>query len=281
MELITDKAAMRAWSRARHLQHKRIGFVPTMGALHAGHLALVELAAQHADEVVVSIYVNPTQFDRRDDFERYPRAVADDQSALAGTPCRAVFAPSDLYNHDHMTWVEVPALAAHLCGAYRPGHFRGVATIVTKFFSIVTPDVAVFGDKDYQQRRVIERMVSDLDLPLTIVAGPTTREPDGLAMSSRNARLTAEWRAAAVSIPDALFAARDRFLGGERRVGALRKPMLDAFAKTGGIVDYVAVADDATLTPMGDDQRVDRPAVIAVAVFFGGVRLIDNVRLDP
>lgn len=281
MELITDKAAMRAWSRTRKAQGKRIGFVPTMGSLHAGHLALVELAARHADEVVVSIYVNPTQFDRRDDFERYPRTVSADQSALSRTPCKAVFAPSDLYNPDHMSWVEVPALAAHLCGAYRPGHFRGVATIVTKFFSIVEPDVAVFGDKDYQQRRVIEHMVSDLDFPLTIIAGPTSREPDGLAMSSRNARLTPEWRAAAASIPRALFEARDRFLGGERRVGALRRPMLDAFATAGGIVDYVAVADDATLTPMVDDARVDRAAVIALAVFFGGVRLIDNVRIDP
>lgn len=279
MELITDKAAMRAWSRERHARGVRIGFVPTMGALHAGHLALVDLAQKHCDEVVVSIYVNPTQFDRRDDFERYPRTVSADQSALSQTSCRAVFAPNDLYNSDHMTWVEVPPLAAHLCGAYRPGHFRGVATIVTKFFSIVTPDVAVFGDKDYQQRRVIERMVSDLDLPITIVPGPTTREPDGLAMSSRNTRLTAEWRAAAASIPKALFAARDRFEAGEHKVGALRKPMVDVFAQAGGIVDYVAIVDDATLSPMGDDQKIDRPAVLAVAVFFGGVRLIDNVRL--
>lgn len=281
MELITDKAAMRAWARERHAAGRRIGFVPTMGALHAGHLALVDLAQQHADDVVVSIYVNPTQFDRRDDFERYPRTVSADQSALAQTTCKAVFAPTDLYNPDHMTWVEVPALAAHLCGAYRPGHFRGVATIVTKFFSIVTPDVAVFGDKDYQQRRVIERMVSDLDLPIQIIAGATTREPDGLAMSSRNTRLTAEWRGAAAVIPSALFGARDRFAAGEHKVGALRRPILDAFAAAGGIIDYVAIADDATLTPMADDQRIDRPAVLAIAVFFGGVRLIDNVRLAP
>ncbi len=228
MEHITDKAAMRAWSRERQAKGLRIGFVPTMGSLHAGHLALVELAAQHADEVVVSIYVNPTQFDRRDDFERYPRTVSADQSALSKTPCKAVFAPTDLYNPDHMTWVEVPALAAHLCGAYRPGRFRGVATIVAKFFLRSSSPMrgGLRATRTTSSGGSSSAWCPTSTCLLTIIHRPTSREPDGLAMSSRNTRLTAEWRAAAASIPKALFEARDlaRVVAvAERRVGRARR----------------------------------------------------------
>ncbi|TNF32143.1 MAG: pantoate--beta-alanine ligase [Deltaproteobacteria bacterium] len=279
MQVLTDKGAMRAWSREQRRAGRRVALVPTMGSLHAGHLSLVDAARQHADVVVVSIYVNPTQFDRADDLDAYPRELDADLARL-GDRVDAVFAPRDMYTRGgpaHETWVDVTALTQTLCGAARPGHFRGVTTVVSKLFHVVEPDVAVFGDKDYQQRRVIERMVRDLDLGVEIVAAPLVRDPDGLALSSRNARLSPEARADALAISRALFAARDAAGNGETDATALAAGARAVIEAAGGQVDYVEAVDEATLlaTP-----RLDRPVVLAVAAFFGDVRLIDNIRLS-
>ena len=279
MEVFTDKELMRRWSRGVRAAGETVALVPTMGALHEGHLRLVELAAAEADRVVVSIYVNPTQFDRAEDLAKYPRTLHTDLKALEGTSCRAVFAPTEMYLPGSTTWVTVEGLTEYLCGRTRPGHFRGVTTIVSKFLHVVEPDVAIFGNKDYQQRRVLEQMVRDQDLPIRVVAAPTVRERDGLAMSSRNTRLSAEARAAAVAIPRALEAAKAAYEKGERAVAALAGPVRAALAAAGATLDYVDIADDATLVPFADEARVAAPAVLAIAAFFGGVRLIDNVSL--
>ncbi len=279
MEVFTDKHLMREWSRRVRQAGETVALVPTMGALHEGHLRLVELASAEADRVVVSIYVNPTQFDRAEDLAKYPRTLHTDLKALEGTSCKAVFAPTEMYLPGSATWVTVEGLTDHLCGLTRPGHFRGVTTIVSKFLHVVEPDVAIFGNKDYQQRRVLEQMVRDQDFPIRVVAAPTVRERDGLAMSSRNARLPPEARQRAVAIPRALEAAKDSYDGGERRVGALLGPVRTALEAAGATIDYVEIADDATLAPLPDEARITTPAVLAIAAFFGGVRLIDNVAL--
>jgi pantoate--beta-alanine ligase len=280
MEVFTDKELMRRWSREVRRAGETVALVPTMGALHVGHLRLVELAAAEADRVVVSIYVNPTQFDRSEDLDAYPRILHADLKALEGTSCKAVFAPTEMYRPGSATWVTVEGLTDHLCGLTRPGHFRGVTTIVSKFLHVVEPDVAIFGNKDYQQRRVLEQMVLEQDFPIRVVAAPIVREPDGLAMSSRNRRLTPDGRQRAPAIPRALDAAKGAYDAGERLVSALREPVLKALAAAGGTVDYVEVADDVTLVPLSDDARVSAPAVLAVAAFFDGVRLIDNAALE-
>ncbi len=279
MEVFTDKELMRRWSRGVRAAGETVALVPTMGALHEGHLRLVELAAAEADRVVVSIYVNPTQFDRPEDLAKYPRTLHTDLKALEGTSCKAVFAPTEMYLPGSTTWVTVEGLTDHLCGRTRPGHFRGVTTIVSKFLNVVEPDVAIFGNKDYQQRRVLEQMVRDQDLAIRVVAAPTVREPDGLAMSSRNTRLTPEARAHAVAIPRALEAARAAYDQGERRVAALLAAARTALVAAGATIDYVDVADDRTLVPLAPEEQLVAPAVLAIAAFFGGVRLIDNVSL--
>lgn len=279
MKVFTDKQAMRAWSRSERAAGRRVALVPTMGSLHAGHLSLVEVARRHADAVVVSIYVNPTQFDRADDLHAYPRELDADLARLGGT-ADAIFAPHDMYfrgDPPHETWVEAESLTQVLCGAARPGHFRGVTTVVAKFFHVVEPDVAVFGDKDYQQRRVIQRMVRDLDFAVEIVAAPLVRDADGLALSSRNARLSSDARAQALSISQALFAARDAAAAGATDAVALAAEARTRVEAAGGQVDYVELVDDATLHPVA---QLDGPAVLAIAAFFGGVRLIDNIRLS-
>ncbi len=202
-----------------HAAGRRVGLVPTMGALHEGHLRLVELARRHADVVVVSIFVNPLQFDRRDDFERYPRPIDGDLVLCEAVGADAVYAPTAgaMYPPGFQTHVEPGALAAPMEGAGRPGHFRGVTTVVTKLFNAVRPAVAVFGQKDYQQLAIIRRMALDLDTGIEIVTAPTVREPDGLAMSSRNRRLSPSNRAAAVCVPHALEAAAQAMANGERR----------------------------------------------------------------
>ncbi len=279
MEVFTDKQLMRRWSRGIRASGGTVALVPTMGSLHEGHLRRVELAAKEADHVVMSIYVNPTQFDRAEDLARYPRTLHTDLRALEGTPCRAVFAPTEMYLPNNATWVTVDGLTEHLCGKTRPGHFRGVTTIVSKLLHVVEPDIAIFGNKDYQQRRVLEQMVRDQDMPIRVLAAPTVREPDGLAMSSRNARLSPEARLSARAIPEALEATTAAFAGGERRVSVLRDAVTTAMVAAGGEIDYIEIADDATLVPLAHEAEVNAPAVLAVAVFFGGVRLIDNARL--
>lgn len=279
MELFDHPDAVRAWSDARRLEGRRVGFVPTMGALHEGHLALMGIGYQHADVVVVSIFVNPLQFDQRDDFDRYPRPLDDDLRACANVGVDAVYAPTAhaMYPPGFQTFVEPGSLAEPLEGAGRPGHFRGVATVVTKLLTAVRPDVAVFGQKDYQQLAVVRRLVADLDLGITVVGAPTVREGDGLALSSRNRRLHEHARDAAVCIPRCLDAVATSFQQGERNVVALEstaRALLEA--EPLARVEYVAVVDAHTLEPL---EVVDRDAVVTVAVWFGDVRLIDNVVL--
>ena len=256
-----------------------LGLVPTMGALHAGHLALVAEARRRATVAAVTIFVNPTQFGPQEDYARYPRDLEADLARCADSGAEIVFAPAveEMYPAGEVTRVSVPELSAHLCGASRPGHLEGVSTIVAKLFAVAGPCVAVFGRKDYQQLKVVERMVRDLLLPVEIVGYPTVREADGLALSSRNAYLAPDDRRRALAIPRALAGAVRRFDGGERRVGRLRLPVREQLEQAGHRVDYVAIADADRITPWGDDVQLEGRALLAVASFVGAARLIDNV----
>ncbi len=256
--------------------------VPTMGALHTGHAALIDRARRIAGAgglVVVSIFVNPTQFGPNEDFSRYPRTLAADRALCAEHGADAIFSPNagEMYPADFSTWVNEERVSAPLCGASRPGHFRGVCTVVLKLFTIVQPAVAVFGLKDFQQCAVIRRMVRDLNLPLRIVAAPTVREGDGLALSSRNRFLSAEERAQAPVLRGALLAAASAFRDGETRAAKLRALVLKKIAAAPlARVDYVDVRDADTLDEI---TAVRKNCVIALAVFFGKTRLIDNLWL--
>ena len=289
MERVTTIAELRARVAALRAAGATIGFVPTMGALHEGHLALVRLAAEQADEVVVSIFVNPAQFDRADDLAAYPRDLAGDERALAGLGAAApalVFAPEagELYPRSPATSVTVAGLGDHLCGASRPGHFDGVGLVVVKLLNLVAPDVAVFGRKDRQQLQIVRRIVADLDLPVELVAGPTVRESDGVALSSRNRRLSAEERSRARALSQALRAAvltarRARTAGEELPVAMLRAAALAVLDVPGIEVDYLEVVDPDGLQPVTGPLAPDDVVVVAVAAHVGAVRLIDNVEV--
>lgn len=280
MKTLATADEMRSWSWVRRAEGQRIGFVPTMGFLHEGHLSLVDLAAQHSDTVVVSIFVNPTQFNRSSDLESYPRDMKRDLALLEQRSVAAVYLPSavEMYPEGFASWVSVEGLTELMEGAKRPGHFKGVATVVSKLFHAVQPDVAVFGQKDAQQAAVIQRMTRDLDFGIEILLGPTQREEDGLAMSSRNVNLTSEHRRQASVLFQALGLARQRFDEGEREVSALTSLVRETIADRApdGRVDYVEVADRETLHPV---NRIESKALMALAVYFGEVRLIDNVLL--
>lgn len=259
----------------------RLGFVPTMGALHAGHLHLVEVARRHADRVAVSIFVNPTQFGPNEDFERYPRNLERDVELLASAGADLVFAPSaaEMYPPGERTRVEVSLLSEHLCGPFRPGHFRGVATVVSKLFAVAGPCTAVFGRKDYQQLKIIERLARDLLLPVQVVGEPTVRDVDGLALSSRNAYLSAAERVRALAIPRALAAAAAQFAQGQRSARALIEPVRASLQQAELRLDYADIADADQLFPLSLDDLVGERAVIAIAAFCGTTRLIDNLVL--
>jgi pantoate--beta-alanine ligase len=284
IQTLRQPAELRAACDEARARGERVGFVPTMGALHAGHLALVGEARRRADRVVASIFVNPTQFGPNEDFDRYPRDEAGDLRKLAGAGADAVFLPgvAAMYPPGEQTRVRVGAIADGLCGAFRPGHFEGVATIVTKLFALVGPCVAVFGRKDYQQLQVLRRVVADLMLPVELVGHPIVREADGLAMSSRNAYLSPAERARALALSRGLFAAARAHAGGERRAGALLGLVKAAVEPAADRVDYVALADADTLAPFEADALVSR-GVLAVACHVGRTRLIDNFVLgeDP
>lgn len=258
-----------------------IGFIPTMGALHAGHLSLIDAARADGSWPVVSIFVNPTQFGPNEDFGRYPRDEAGDLAKCRGAGAELVFLPAVevMYRAGATASVHVSKLTDTLCGPHRPGHFEGVATIVTKLFNIVQPDVAYFGQKDAQQLAVIKRMVVDLDFPIRIVGVPTMREGDGLAMSSRNAYLTADERERALSISRALNRARELVAGGEVQVADLLAEMR-AILDDGkpDRIDYVSAVDAETL---GKIELVNRPVLIAIALYIGRTRLIDNITVEP
>ena len=256
-----------------------VGFVPTMGYLHEGHLTLVRRARSQNQNVVVSIFVNPTQFAPEEDFAAYPRDIARDLALLEAEKTDVVFIPSaeEIYPPGFSTWVDVEGVTERLEGAFRPGHFRGVATVVAKLFNIVQPYRAYFGQKDAQQAVVIRKMVSDLDMGIEIVAVPTVREPDGLAMSSRNTRLSPEERRAALVLWKALSLAEELCSAGERDAEVLRGRMMALLSSEPlAEIDYVSIADAQTLEEL---EEVDCPALASLAVRIGKVRLIDNIEL--
>ena len=281
MDVIRSVLEMQQVSHAGRRAGHRIGFVPTMGYLHEGHLSLVRIAKARADRVVLSIFVNPIQFLPGEDLASYPRDFTGDEALCRSAGVDTLFypEPSGMYAPDHSVFVEETALSGGLCGAFRPGHFRGVTTVVAKLFNIVMPDVAVFGQKDAQQVRVIRRMVRDLNMPLEVLIGPTVREPDGLAMSSRNRYLSAAERNDALCLHRALAEAVRLAAAGERSVERIRAAMAAVIAQTPSArVEYIELADDETLQPV---RYLERPVLAALAVRIGTTRLIDNTVLQP
>ena len=281
MQTLTTPQAMQAWTDAERRAGRRVALVPTMGALHDGHLTLVREARRHAERVVVSIFVNPMQFNRRDDFDRYPRPIDEDVARCTEAGVDAVYAPSPaaMYPEGFQSHVEVAKLTEPLCGAARPGHFRGVTTVVTKLFHAVRPDVAVFGKKDFQQLAVIRRMAADLDFGIAIVGVPTVREADGLAMSSRNRLLSPSDREAARCVPRALEAAAQVVGQGETRASAVVAAATSTIAgEPAARVEYAEARDPETLEVV---EGVTGPTLLALAVWVGSVRLIDNRVLVP
>ncbi|MCB9737653.1 MAG: pantoate--beta-alanine ligase [Deltaproteobacteria bacterium] len=277
-----DVATLRATIAAARAARPglRVALVPTMGALHAGHLSLVDRAREAADVVVVSIFVNPTQFAAHEDLDTYPRTMEADLDALASRAVEWVFAPSaaEMYPTGFQTEVRVPRVATGLCATSRPHFFGGVALVVLKLLNAAMADVAVFGEKDWQQLQVIRRMVLDLNHPTQIVGAPLIRDPDGLAMSSRNAYLDATTRAAALALPRALQNAAQAVAAGARDVATLEADATRAIAAAGGRVDYVTICDEASLER---SQAITTGARIFAAATFGSTRLIDNVGLLP
>ena len=271
------RATLADWRRAG----ARVAFVPTMGNLHQGHLDLVDAAAAAAQRVVASIFVNPLQFGPGEDFAAYPRTLEDDLARLEGSGCDLVFAPTEAVMYPSgragTTRVEVPGLADILCGASRAGHFTGVTTVVAKLFNLVQPDLAAFGQKDYQQLTIVRRMVADLDFPVEILAVPTRREADGLAMSSRNRYLTPEERRVAPALHSALQAAADALRRGERDFVALQQAGMDNIRSAGMSPEYFEVRRQDDLgTPHGTDRNL----VVLAASKLGRARLIDNMLVD-
>lgn len=281
MQVSQEIEAVREAVRAAQRSGQRVGLVPTMGALHAGHMSLVEAARKQCGYVAVSIFVNPTQFGPSEDLAAYPRPLEADLEQCRRANVDLVFMPSveAMYPADAKTLIHVRDLTAVLCGPCRPGHFDGVATVVAKLFNILPADFAFFGEKDYQQLQVIRRMAADLNFPMEIVGCPTVREADGLAMSSRNAYLSAEERSRATSLSRALFAAVERARNGERDVSQLRSLMRDAILSAGPArIEYIEIVDADSLAPL---TSVDRPARICLAVRIGKTRLIDNLAVEP
>jgi pantoate--beta-alanine ligase len=279
LQIITGIADLRAQLAEWRARGERIGFVPTMGNLHAGHISLLAAARYRADRVVASIFVNPLQFGPGEDFERYPRTPGEDAQLLGDAHCDLLFLPSvaEMYPHGatQATRVHVRGLSETLCGEFRPGHFEGVATVVAKLFGIVQPQVAVFGEKDFQQFTILKRMTQDLSMPIDVVGAATVRTPDGLAMSSRNRYLSAEERQRAPGIHAALLAAVRRIDGGDRDYGSIEQAGVAALTAAGLKPDYFAVRDAASLAaPQADSLDL----VVLTAARLGRARLIDNLR---
>ena len=280
MDIVTDIGLMHRTAQAVCQDGKRIGLVPTMGYLHQGHLSLVRKARELSQVVVVSLFVNPTQFGPQEDYETYPRDLPRDIGLLEETGCDILFQPTaeQMYPSGHSTVVEVQGLTEALCGASRPGHFRGVTTVVTILFDIIRPHLAVFGQKDAQQAIVIRRMVADLHQDIEIVVAPTIREADGLAMSSRNEYLAPRERQEAPVLYRALQWARTMVEAGQRCADVLIEGMRELIeSETSGRIDYVAAVDTARLQPV---EELSGEVLIALAVKFGRARLIDNIILS-
>ena len=271
---------MSAWSEVARRRGERIAFVPTMGALHEGHVSLLRAGRQRGDRLALSIFVNPTQFGPAEDLARYPRDLDGDlaQAATAGTDVAYVPDAASVYPPGYQTFVEVREVAKGLCGERRPGHFIGVATVVCKFFNVARPHVALFGEKDFQQLAVIRRMVRDLEMAVDVVGMPIVREPDGLAMSSRNRYLSPSERQRALSLSRGLYAAVAAARDGQTEGAALAAVVTKTLEGQVDSVDYVELRDAETLAPLSG-AKPDRPAVMLVAAFVGRTRLIDNMRL--
>ncbi|XP_031501789.1 pantoate--beta-alanine ligase [Nymphaea colorata] len=308
-EVISDNEEMRSWSRNQRRNGETIALVPTMGFLHQGHLSLIEEAKKHAGVVVVSIYVNPGQFAPGEDLSRYPSDFEGDLSKLREVECvNVVFHPRNLYEtttkvmepkeagedalegrkkavscleedgkKGHQTWIRVEKLEKNLCGRSRPVFFRGVATVVAKLFNIVEPDFAVFGKKDYQQWRLICRMVRDLNFPINIIGSELVRDEDGLAMSSRNVHLSPEQREKALSISRSLLKAKVDVQRGQTSATELRNAIIKSISQAGGRIDYAEVVEQENLEAV---EEVCGPVVICIAAWFGNVRLIDNLEIN-
>ena len=270
---------MRSATREAHRAGKRLGFVPTMGALHEGHLSLVRAAKSVCDVVAVSIFVNPLQFGPTEDLAKYPRTFERDSGLLQNESVDILFCPTpnEIYSAGAVTYVTVEGLSDKLCGRSRPGHFRGVTTVVAKLFHIVEPDVAFFGQKDAAQSTIIRRMVQDLNFPIEIVICPIVREPDGLAMSSRNAYLDSLQRKSALVLHRSLMEIKNRFDRGERSAANLIAAGKQLLSKEANVrLDYLEIVDPSTLDPV---TQLNKPALVAVAAVVGNTRLIDNIVL--
>ena len=279
MEIIASPAAMQRWSESARRRGETIAFVPTMGFLHQGHLTLMREGRKRATRLASSLFVNPTQFGPNEDFSRYPRNFAGDCELMRTVPVDVLFAPEPdvMFPAGSQTWVEATEVTTGLCGDHRPGHFRGVTTVVAKLFNIVKPHLALFGEKDFQQLRAIQRMVADLNFDLEIVPVATVREPDGLAMSSRNAYLTPEERQRALALSRALRAAGECLERGARTAAQLAGAARAVLEQTPGVeIEYVEAVAAETLKPL---EALDRAVVVAIAARVGKTRLIDNAVL--
>jgi pantoate--beta-alanine ligase len=277
MKIFHAAGPLRRTVRMWRCQGKTVGFVPTMGALHEGHVSLIHRARAENDRVVVSVFVNPTQFGPGEDLTRYPRPFRQDAALCRSAVVDALLAPRSFYPPDYQTWVTVDTLSQPLCGRFRPGHFRGVATVVLKLFNVVQPDRAYFGQKDFQQWRLIERMARDLDVPVKVVGCPTVRDKAGLALSSRNAYLSAEERAAAPLLARSLRDAGQVLKSG-RGAAAARRAARAVLGRIGAArIQYLDVVDPVTLGA----SRPDGPWLVAAAVYVGRTRLIDNRWVKP
>ncbi len=279
MQIFDTVSGLREFLAAHRAAAKRIGLVPTMGYLHTGHLSLVHTARRECDVVVMSIFVNPKQFGPQEDFATYPRDMEGDLRQAREAGVDAIFTPTveEMYPHGFLTEVTVHELTTPLCGASRPGHFNGVTTVVAKLFNIVGPDRAYFGQKDYQQVTVLRKMATDLCMPLEVITCPTVREPDGLAMSSRNAYLNPAERQAALVLSRALHLAEERLARGERQSACLTAMLRDCITKEPlACIDYVVVCDPQTLREV---EQLSGTVLVALAVYIGKTRLIDNAVL--
>ena len=280
MQIIQTVREMQRWSEDQRLERKTVAFVPTMGFLHEGHLSLVREAKNRGDVVVVSIFVNPMQFNQSSDFDKYPRNEAQDERALQelGTDVLFMPSPAEIYPEGYQSAVEVEKVSQPLCGAFRPGHFRGVTTVVAKLFNMVKPHCALFGEKDFQQCVVIKRMVRDLNFDIDIVSLPTVREDDGLAMSSRNARLSAAERETSLCVSRALMAAQELVSGGQSSAAVILQAVQQILTQNAEVrVEYASLCHPETLEEV---ERISGPTLLALAVWVGEVRLIDNCVLQ-
>ncbi|NNJ70333.1 MAG: pantoate--beta-alanine ligase [Kiritimatiellales bacterium] len=280
MEIIRTPEAMQRRALELKRAGRTIGLVPTMGFLHEGHLSLLRLARARCDVLVVSIFVNPSQFGPAEDLDAYPRDFQQDEKLCAQEGVDMIFHPEagTMYSDDASVWIDEELLSRGLCGASRPGHFRGVCTVVAKLFNLVQPDLAVFGEKDAQQLRIIERMVRDLNFPVEIIRGPIVREPDGLAMSSRNKYLSATQRNDALCLQRALGRTRELVQKGVVDTAVLRQAMVELINEVPeACIDYIEFIDDESLAP---DEIIKDRTLVAVAVKFGTTRLIDNAILN-